>query len=127
MATIDCTIRLSDVQLLCDSISQKILRHDVVCDYLCQTWDSFSINSNNEVLVEWSIRDYRDENGRECVDLGWVSFPTLIEQLEEKDFISTCEYLVKSCERVFYNAYHEDSSDAFPLKFMMDKVRRLGL
>lgn len=126
MKTIDCTIKLSDVQQLMNLISQKILSDKVVCNYLCQTWESFSINSKNEVLVQWSIEDYVDSDGEDCCELGYISFSTLLEKLEDTDFIPVCETLVKSCERIFYDAHHEDSSDAFPLKLMMAKVRRLG-
>lgn len=125
MITLDCTIRLSDVQQLVDLISQRILSDKVVGNYLCKVWESFSINSKDEILVEWSIRDYVDTNGKKCCDLGYISFSTLLDQLEEKDYIPVCERLVKDYERIFYDAYHEHSSDAFPLKFMMDKVKRL--
>lgn len=126
MNTIDCTIKLSDVQQLMDLISQKILSDRVVCNYLCEVWEAFSINSKKEVLVEWSIRDYVDDKGEECCEVGYVSFSTILEELEEKDFIPVCENLVKSCERIFYDAHHENSSEAFPLRLMMAKVRRLG-
>jgi len=125
MSTIDCTIKLSDVKTLIDSITRKILFDEVVCNYLCRAWESFSINQNEELLVEWSIKDYLDVEGRECVDLGYISFSELLNQLEEKDYLSVCERLVKDCERVFYDAYHERSSNAFPLEFLMDKVKRL--
>lgn len=125
MSTIDCAITLSDVQSLTDLISQKLLSDKVVCNYLCRVWESFSVNSNGELLVEWSILDYVDEKGEKCVELGYISFSALLKKLEEKDYIPICKRLVKDCERVFYDAYHDHSSDAFPLKFMMDKVERL--
>lgn len=125
MKTIDCTIKLSDVQLLVDLITQKLLSDKVVCSYLCRVWECFSINSNEELLIEWSIKDYLNQDGEECCELGYISFSTLLEQLEEKDFIPVCRKLVESCERVFYDAYHEHSSGAFPLEFMADKIKRL--
>lgn len=127
MSTIDCTIKLSDVKQLCDAISQKILNDKVVGIYLWGVWESFYINSKKEVKVEWEVKTWIDNEGRECCEIDYISFSELLNNLEEKDFIPTCEYLVKCCERIFYDAYHKNSSDAFPLKFMMDKVRRLGL
>ncbi len=124
MNTIDCTIKLSDVQMLCDLISQKILNDKIVCNYLCQTWDSFSVNSRKEVLVEWSALYHKKEGG---IGSAYISFSKLLKSLKKEDYILVCQRLVSDCERVFYNAYHEHSSDVFPLKFMMDKVRRLGL
>lgn len=125
MNTIDCTIKLSDVQQLTELISQKILSNKVVCNYLCHTWDSFSINSREEVLVEWSVLYHqKDSKG---IGSAYISFSKLLESLKKEDYILVCQRLVEDCERVFYDAYSEHSSDAFPLEFMMDKVRRLGL
>jgi hypothetical protein len=126
MAVIDCTIKLSDVKTLTDLIAQKILSDKVVRNYLCEAWESFSINSKNQVLVEWSIRDYLNENGEECCETGYIRFSELLDQLEEKDYIPVCERLVRDCERIFYDVHHDHSSDALPLKLMMAKVRRLG-
>src|SRR4028118_401682 len=121
---IDCTVKLSDVKMLTDLITQKILSDKIVSNYLCRVWECFSINHKEELLIEWSIRDYLDENGEKCCDLGYITFSELLEQLEVKDYIPVSQKLVKNCERVFYDAYHERSSDAFPLEFLIDKVKR---
>jgi len=121
---IDCTVKKSDIEDLVRAISIKLLSDRVIRNYLERMDESFSV-SDNQLLVEWAIDEYEDEKGRFCVDLGYIPVSTLLDSIDEKDYVSVCQRLVVDVERIYYDAYHALNSGAFPVDFMIDKVRRL--
>jgi len=123
--TINCTVKKSDVKLLVDAISAKLLSDRVIRNYLSRVSESYSVTDDGQLLVEWAIGEYEDERGRFCVDLGYISVSTLLDSIDEKDYVSVCQRLVVDTERIYYDAYHALSSSAYPLDFLMDKVHRL--
>jgi len=122
--TINCTVKKSDVKLLVDAISTKLLSDRVIRTYLERVDESFNV-SDGRLLVEWAVNEYEDERGRTCVDLEYISVSTLLDSIDEKDYVSVCQRLVVDAERIYYDAYHALNSSAFPVDFMLDKVRRL--
>jgi hypothetical protein len=127
MPIIDNSILQSDVEFLWKLISNKLLNDKVVCNYLLKVRESFRLDSFKDfLLIEWSVRDWEDYKGQRCCETGYLSLSDILKKVEEKDYVPLCEYLVKSAERIYYDAYHSGkNSGVFPIEFMIDKVRRL--
>ena len=122
--TINCTVKKSDIEDLVKVIETKLLGDKRIADYLSRVDESFKI-ADGQLLVEWVVREFKDESGRNCVDLDYIPFSTLLSLIEEGEYISVCQRLVKDCERVGFDSYYERSSCAFPIDFLIDKVNRL--